>query len=80
MPLVNSTPLYITYKRPRTYNTQSSPNSIIFRLKLPSLTSSQQASLVTPFTAEEVLKVIHSLPANKSLSPDEFSNEYYNFF
>uniref|UniRef100_A0A8C5P7R3 Reverse transcriptase domain-containing protein n=1 Tax=Leptobrachium leishanense TaxID=445787 RepID=A0A8C5P7R3_9ANUR len=48
--------------------------------ELPSLSRSQAAELLVPFTEEEVRKAVKALPKNKAPGPDGFSNLYYQTF
>lgn len=47
---------------------------------LPSITSDQLHQLSQPFTKEEILNAIKTLPHKKSPGEDSFNNEYYKKF
>lgn len=49
-------------------------------IKLPEVSISDQQSLNSPFTEEEVLSTINSMPLNKSPGPDGFSVDFYKEF
>lgn len=50
------------------------------RINLPSLSEHQLDELKAPIMAQEIEKIIHSLPNGKSPGPDGFSNEYFKTF
>uniref|UniRef100_A0A8C5QA48 Reverse transcriptase domain-containing protein n=1 Tax=Leptobrachium leishanense TaxID=445787 RepID=A0A8C5QA48_9ANUR len=72
------------------YNLKSDPtthdpdpdeiNQFLQDAELPSLSHSQAADLLVPFTEEEVRKAVKALPKNKAPGPDGFSNLYYQTF
>lgn len=50
------------------------------QLNLLTLTDSQLIDLNAPFTAQEDLQVVKTLPTGKSPSLNGLTNEYYKFF
>lgn len=46
-------------------------------ISLPSLSSVQHDLLMRPYSAEDVLKVVRSMPSNKSPGPDGFTKEFF---
>lgn len=59
---------------------ETSPSDPTFTIPLLYPQQECLQSLCTPFTKEEIVKVIHSAPNNKSPGPDGFTNEFYKRF
>lgn len=58
----------------------SAISAFLDHLHLPSLAPSDLADLNCPFTDQETVSVIKTLPKGKSPGPDRFSNDYYQTF
>jgi hypothetical protein len=55
-------------------------HSFLEGISLPKLSETDQEHLDSPFTPEEILEAITSMPPNKSPGPDGFPKEFYKAF
>lgn len=59
------------------FGTSSQVHDLPDDLSLPQLSSTQRDFLCHPFSAADVLKVVKSMPSNKSPGPDGFTKEFF---
>lgn len=69
----------------KNYTTTPRPNPInikefLSQINLPTLSTSQLEALIAPFTLQEVIQNIDSLPNHKSPGPDGLPREFYKQF
>uniref|UniRef100_A0A8K9UVS9 Reverse transcriptase domain-containing protein n=1 Tax=Oncorhynchus mykiss TaxID=8022 RepID=A0A8K9UVS9_ONCMY len=61
-------------------HTEAELHSFLEGISLPKLSETDQEDLNSPFTPEEILEAITSMPPNKSPGPDGFPREFYKAF